>query len=42
MLETKRLYKGDERMNRQMTLFEFGLRIEGQTTLEDFGLVFEE
>ena len=29
-------------MNRQMTLFEFGLRIEGQTTLEDFGLVFEE
>ena len=40
MLEIKRLHKGDERM-RQTTLFEFGLRIEGQTTLEDFGLVFE-
>ena len=24
---------------RQTTLFEFGLRIEGQMTLEDFGLV---
>lgn len=27
---------------RQTTLFEFGMRLEGQTTLEDFGLTFEE
>ena len=41
MLETKRLQKGDESM-RQTTLFEYGMRLEGQMTLLDFGLEFEE
>jgi len=29
-------------MNRQKTLFEYGLVLEGQMTLLDFGLEFEE
>ena len=40
MLEIKGLHKGDERM-RQTTLFEFGMRMKGQSSLEDFGFSIE-
>jgi hypothetical protein len=32
----------EDEIMRQTTLFEYGMRLEGQMTLEDFGLTFEE